>query len=310
MKSRKSNFLSNSGLLIILLVLQGCIQENFEYKPSDTNHGIWDVSAWGFISAHEDLNTLREAIEISGLEDLFDREGEWTYVLPNDKAFRDFLPFNGYRNVSEIPVPILKNLLRYMVVKDRVIFTDPDLFESNNPLPYETDNGQIMYLSHQTSFIGIVNEGTARSFEIYTSNVQTNSGVIHVVGSMVYYSLPPGNLQIDTTGTGTPLTLEKNLPVQVSKSGSVPIDGTVLEIGGASPENIIYTLEKAPEHGWLVMNGTRFLKEGDRFTQNDIGLLNVVYINDVEGHDDVITLSVVSKSGFVLEAFDFKIETD
>src|SRR5690606_6046248 len=113
---------------------------------------------------------------------------------------------------------------------------------------------------------------------------------------------------IDTTGTGTPLTLEKNLPVQVSKSGSVPIDGTVLEIGGASPENIIYTLEKAPEHGWLVMNGTRFLKEGDRFTQNDIGLLNVVYINDVEGHDDVITLSVVSKSGCVLEAFDFKRE--
>src|SRR5699024_12139595 len=107
-----------------------------------------------------------------------------------------------------------------------------------------------------------------------------------------------------------PLTLEKNLPVKVSESGSALIDGTVLEIGGASPENIIYTLKKAPEHGWLLMNGTRFLKEGDRFTQNDIELLNMVYINNGSGNDDVVTLSAMSRSGFALEAFDIKIEMD
>lgn len=308
MKSRKSNILVNKGLVIILLLLQSCIQENFEYKLSDTNHGIWEVSVWGFIEDRDDFTTLKQAIEISGLKDLFDRDGDWTYVLPNNKAFRDFMPFNGYRNVSEIPVPILRNLLRYLVVKDRVIFTDPDLFESNNPIPYETVNGQIMYLSHQTSFVGIVNEGTAKSFEIYTSNLQTTSGVVHVVGSMVYYSLPPGNMQIDTTGPGTPLTLVRNLPVKVSE-GSIPIDGSVLEIGGASPENIIHTLEKAPDRGWLVMNGTRFLRVGDRFTQSDIELLNMIYISDGSG-DDVITLSTTSKSGFELEAFDIKIEMD
>lgn len=310
MKGRNKKRIFTAGLLCLLIGLQGCIQKDFDYQPSDTNQGILDVSAWGFVNEHSSFQTLKEAIERADLVDLFDQEGDRTFILPNDKAFRDFFPFNGYRNVQEIPEPVLKNLLRYFVVEDRVIFTDPELFESNNPLPYETANGQIMYLSHQTSFIGIVNEGTAKSFEIYTSNIQPTNGVIHVVGSVVYYSLPQENMQVDTSSTGTPLILEKNLPLKLSLGSSAPVDDSILEISGASPENIIYTLENGPEHGWLVINGTKFMKEGDRFTHRDIEEKNVVYIHDSSGDGDSLTFAATSKSGFALEAFDIIIEIE
>lgn len=310
MKERKSKRILPASLFCLLIVLQGCIQKDFDYQPSDTNQGILDVSAWGFVNEHSSFQTLKEAIERANLVDLFDQEGDRTFILPNDKAFKDFFPFNGYRNVGDIPVPVLKNLLKYLVVEDRVIFTDPDLFESNNPLPYETANDQIMYLSHQTSFIGIVNEGTAKSFEIYTSNIQPTNGVIHVVGSMVYYSLPQENMQVDTSGTGTPLVLEKNLPLKLSSGASAPVDDSVLEIGGASPENIIYTLESGPEHGWLVINGTKFMKEGDKLTHRDIEGKNVIYIHDDSGDGDSLTFAVTSKSGFALEALDILIEIE
>lgn len=308
MKRRKTPILTIAVLILTGLIWTGCVQKDFHYQPSDSNHGIWDISTWGFIEQESSLSILKEAIELAGLKDLFDEEGEdKTYVLPNDKAFGDFLRSNRYGNITEVPVPLLTHWLKYFVVNDRVIFTDSALSESNNPIPYETMNGQIMYLSHNTNFIGVVNEETGKSFEIFTSNIQSTSGVIHVTSSFVYFSLSPGNLQVDPDGNGAPLTLKENSGLTVDKGGAAVLSSSVLSVTGASPENIIYSVEEAPEHGWLLINGTKSLMEGDRFTQNDIDLKNVAYVLDENAAKDRITFSVMSSQGASLPDFDMEV---
>lgn len=53
----------------------------------------------------------------------------------------------------------------------------------------ETVNGQVMYLSHNTSYQGVINQGTKKSWTIITSNLQPSNGVIHVTDAIVYLSL-------------------------------------------------------------------------------------------------------------------------
>src|SRR5690606_25232287 len=84
--------------------------------------------------------------------------------------------------------------LKYHVVNDRVIFTDPDLMPANRPIAYTTENGQVMYLSHASNFVGIINEGTSTQWQIRTSNLEPVNGVIHVVNSIVHFSVPTGDI--------------------------------------------------------------------------------------------------------------------
>lgn len=181
-------------ILAVLVFATGCeVQKDFEYQPSGVD-GALGISAWEYIQQNDSLSLLNDAIRYAGLETLFEGNTEGrTYIIPNNKAFRAYLTDNGYASVDAIPQPILRNLLRYHVVNASVLFTDPDLMPSNNPIAYETQNGQVMYLSHATNFIGIVNEGTNQQWQIRTSNLQATNGVLHIVNDLVYFSAPTGD---------------------------------------------------------------------------------------------------------------------
>jgi len=70
-----------------------------------------------------------------------------------------------------------------------VIFTDPALLQSNNPIAYTTESGSVMYLSHNTSYQGVINQGTKKSWTIITSNLEPTNGVIHITKDIVYLSI-------------------------------------------------------------------------------------------------------------------------
>lgn len=176
----------------ILVLVSSCeIQEDFKYQPSNVD-GKLDINAWDYIQQSDSLSFLQQAITYAEVQSLFNGSEAKTYILPNNAAFRTYLRENQYSTIEDIPLPILRNILRYHTVKDRVIFTDPTLAPSNRPVAYETENGQVMYLSHNSSFIGLINEGTNVQWQIRTSNLEPTNGVIHVVNSVVYYSAPTG----------------------------------------------------------------------------------------------------------------------
>lgn len=196
-----------AACITTLLLLTSCeIQENFKYEPAEVD-GILDVTAWGFIQANDDFDQLERAITRTGLQNLYQEE-ERTFIVPNNRAFSAYLQSSGYDTVDDIPLPILRNMLQYHIVRDHIIFTDPDI-ERDRPLPYETENGQIMYLSRNNNYVGLINQGTTRQWEIRTSNLEPTNGVIHAVDFIVYFSAPA----IDNTTT---LETEAIFPVHDS----------------------------------------------------------------------------------------------
>jgi hypothetical protein len=54
---------------------------------------------------------------------------------------------NSFSEYCGHPVGTLESVLKYHIVNARVIFTDPELLPSNNPISYPTESGSVMYLS-------------------------------------------------------------------------------------------------------------------------------------------------------------------
>ena len=162
-------------------------QDRFSYKNSNSNEDL-GITAWQYIQNHDSLVFLEEAIKLANIQDLYATSTGKTFIAPTNEAFKNYLKSNSYLDLSQVPVPILKNALKYHIVNATVSFDDPKLMERNNPLPYPSENGQTIFLSHNSGFTGLINEGTNKQWEIVTSNLKALNGIIHVVPSIVYFS--------------------------------------------------------------------------------------------------------------------------
>lgn len=474
MKNIRTGYFMLLGIFMCLIY--SCeIQENFEYQDSGSTAKL-GVTAWEFIQENDSLVMLEAAITRVGLESIYAAMDSKTFIAPTNNAFNQYLTENAYGSLEEVPVPILRNTLRYHIVDDIVLFTNPDLSESNNPIAYNTENGQIMFLSHNSNYQGLINEGTGKQWTIVTSNLEPTNGAMHVVSSIVYFSAPSNNLNIpdpsvktdtiypkhdtyinggassgvnygrdvlmkvkNVTGNGdfdrkaymmfdlnefdkegvitdvrldmavsftaakgvkmnlfsvadtlwneTSLTfntatlpagnpvasltttkvskfafdvtdffnaLEKRQSVSFVLDGQAGSDETDefaskettalkapmliatiasgntsldlitnsgfsvtsgetyvfseenIEVDGAAPADIIFTVEQIPQKGWLV-RGATILKVGDRLTQLDINSKNLVYISNGSGTEDSLTLSARDRAGASLDPFNIAI---
>ncbi len=163
------------------------IQESFSYKDSNSNAPL-GVNAWEFIQKTDSLSLFEEAIKLTNTQNLYESSSNRTFIAPSNKAFEDYLQDNSYTDLSEVPVPILRNTIKYHVVNATVSFDDPSISERNNPLPYMSENGQIIYLSRTSGYTGLINEGTNKQWEIFTSNLKATNGIIHILPSIVFFS--------------------------------------------------------------------------------------------------------------------------
>lgn len=175
--------------LIVSAMLASCeIQPDYEYEYGNPG-GKLNMSALEFIQSTDSLSLMEEAIVATGLQSLYSGSTVRTFIVPRNSAFRSYMKTNGFANIAAIPADALEAVLKYHIVNEKVIFTDPALLQSNNPIAYPTESGSVMYLSHNTSYQGVINQGTKKSWTIITSNLEPTNGVIHVTGDVVFLSL-------------------------------------------------------------------------------------------------------------------------
>ena len=462
---------------IVLSTIFSCeIQEDFSYNNSDSNAPL-GINAWEYIQKNDSLALLEEAITLTGTQSFYESNTKRTFIAPTNEAFKKYLLDNSYQDLSEVPVPILRNAIKYHIVNAVVSFDDPNISERNNPLPYPSENGQTIYLSRTSAYAGLINEGTNKQWEIVTSNLKPTNGVIHVLSSIVYFSArststtpdaevvrdtifaiadtyvnggtssgsnfgtdnifkvksaantsflrkgflmfnlkdfdKPGvivdmNLELavkftaakgidfnifevkdtlwsevgitfdnapfsavntapiatittskiakfefnvieyyktlthngkvammidqedgkdetdefytkeNTLGQYPPmliarfasgntvLVIEKNTGFTVNSGEAYALNKNVLEVTGSIPADISFTIQQAPQNGWLI-RGASVLQAGQSFTQEDINVMNVVYINNGNGTQDKITVDGKDKAGATLSPFDINI---
>lgn len=175
--------------LIVSAMLASCeIQPDYEYEYGNPG-GKLNMTALEFIQSADSLSLMEEAIVATGLQNLYSGTSVRTYIVPRNSAFRAYMKTNGFANIAAIPVDALETVLKYHIVNSKVIFTDPALLQSNNPIAYPTESGSVMYLSHNTSYQGVINQGTKKSWTIITSNLEPTNGVIHITADIVYLSI-------------------------------------------------------------------------------------------------------------------------
>jgi hypothetical protein len=117
----------------------------------------------------------------------------------------------------------------------------------------------------------------------------------------------PQPMLIATIATGDSfLEFVSNSGFFVERGGAIAWNSDILEITGAAVNDIIYTVKQTPLHGWLV-RGATILQVGDRFTQNDINVMNLLYVNDGNGSADSIVLSARDRAGASIDDFDVQI---
>ncbi|HBL75770.1 MAG: hypothetical protein A2W90_04520 [Bacteroidetes bacterium GWF2_42_66] len=176
-----------ASFALILLFTQCEIQKDYEYEYNNPG-GKLTVNAWEYIQQTDSLSLLEAAITATSLQSLYTGTTDKTFIAPRNSAFRTYMKTNKYTSISAIPVATLQSVIKYHIVKARVIFSDPEML-ANNPIAYETESGQVMYLSRNTSYQGLINYGTKKSWTIITSNLEPTNGVLHVTADVVYLSL-------------------------------------------------------------------------------------------------------------------------
>ena len=104
----------------------------------------------------------------------------------------------------------------------------------------------------------------------------------------------------------TTLVIERNTGFTVNSGEAYALNSNVLEVSGATAADISFTIQQAPQNGWFI-RGASVLQAGESFTQEDVDVMNVVYINNGNGTDDKITVTTKDKAGASLPAFDINI---
>ncbi len=190
MKNKKITSCAFFGFFLVVafgLFISCEIQDKFSYEKSNSGNPL-GITAWEYIQKSDSLVLLEEAIKLTNTQDLYDKSVGKTFIAPTNNAFKDYLRSNSYQDLSEIPLPILRNVIKYLIVNAYVSFDDPNISVRNNPIPYQSSNGQTMFLSRSSNYTGLINEGTNRQWEIVTSNLKSTTGVIHVVSAIVFFS--------------------------------------------------------------------------------------------------------------------------
>ncbi len=179
-----------ASLPLLLLMVRCEIQPDFEYESSNQG-GELGMTAWEYIQQSDSLSLMEEAVNAAGLSGLYSSSEAKTFIIPRNSAFRDYFKTNSISGVSEIPVADLQDMLKYHIVKAAVNFQNVELFDVTNDSPnaYDTENGEIMYLSHNSNYQVVINYGTNKSWTVITSNLEPTNGVIHITKDVVYLSL-------------------------------------------------------------------------------------------------------------------------
>lgn len=109
------------ALLLAAATFAGCeklpLQRTSKYNPKalDRRQG---VDCWTYINRSTDLVTMREAIEICGMQDYYSEKHGYTYLLLDETAFSSYvLKSLNVQDIGDAPVDRLRDILLFHIIK-------------------------------------------------------------------------------------------------------------------------------------------------------------------------------------------------
>ncbi|MBQ3083639.1 MAG: fasciclin domain-containing protein, partial [Alistipes sp.] len=103
-------------LSLSLFGLVGCddLVKNFDFDEEGYGHLNWDILDYCESPAANAYDNYSDAMRMAGLDEVL-AEGGYTCIIPNNEAFTSFIGAAGYSRLEEVPGPVLRDLLSYLI---------------------------------------------------------------------------------------------------------------------------------------------------------------------------------------------------
>ncbi|WP_124979804.1 fasciclin domain-containing protein [Nonlabens xiamenensis] len=169
-------FLLIFSCLVVTLCLFSCedADDNGNLLPSDN-------MAYDIIAEDPNLSVLKEVLDLTGLDATLDNPNQLTVFAPTNAAFNQFLTANGYATIQEVPIGMLRDILRYHQLNG--VFTT-ELLTTGFVKTLGTDGqGELMDL-YFASDAGITLNGYA-TVDPQNNDITVDNGVIHLLDAVL-----------------------------------------------------------------------------------------------------------------------------
>ena len=148
---------------------------------SDENEAIsLGPTIFEIASDTENLSTLVQALEATGLDQVLNSPGSFTVLAPTNSDFSQFLDSAGFNSIVEVPTDLLTNILLNHVIAGELTsgllsngyantLAVSDASATNLSIYINTDNG--------VTFNGVSS--------VTTADVIASNGVVHIVDGVI-----------------------------------------------------------------------------------------------------------------------------
>ena len=190
------------ALLLAAATLAGCaklpLQRTTKYNPKalDRRQG---VDCWTFINSNANLATMREAVEICGMQDYYSEKGGYTYLLLDETAFSSYvLKSLNVQDIGDAPVDRLRDILLFHIIKGEydsyngALGYDPVFVITlwNNvdavmTVKLYNDDSKSRTVQDKVTFMDQC--GSSTSFRATTSDLLMTNGPAHILSRQCVY---------------------------------------------------------------------------------------------------------------------------
>ena len=207
--SKLSKVFSIAGTIFAFLVTISCSNPSDEIKQKST--------VLELINSQPNLSMYKNAIEIAGLNSYLSATN-YTYFMPTNAAFQQFLTDNSYTLLTDVPVPILKGIMlnHFMSGLQKSINLYSGYFSTLAIGTASASNNLSLYVSSTSNIIML--NGTAK---IITPDIIASNGVIHVIDNVLILPTILSHLTANANFTDllSALTLQnQSLPLNYFKN--------------------------------------------------------------------------------------------
>lgn len=158
------------ALLMISLGFVSCGDDEEENDPQN----IVELA-----TATDNLSSLVAALDAADLVSTLEGNGPFTVFAPTNAAFDKFLSDNGFAELADVPVDVLKNILLNHVVGGKNVSTGLTTGYVESSATGAGANTMNMYISTEG---GVTINGVST---VTSADVDASNGVVHIVDAVI-----------------------------------------------------------------------------------------------------------------------------
>lgn len=176
----KKVFLTKAAIFTMaLLPLVSCSDD--DNSSSNDDNTIEDI-----VDDRANLSSLEAALERAGLEETLDGTTTYTLFAPTNQAFDNFLDANGFDNLNDVPVAVLREVLMNHVVSGNNASSSLTTGYVKTMAKGSASSANTLSMFVNTSSGVVLNGGASNGgAKVTEADIMADNGVIHIVDNVI-----------------------------------------------------------------------------------------------------------------------------